>query len=614
MPDDEKELYNILLGKFHYSMSVYHDYWNRIVRSSIVNLINVEKLHIDSKEGDNETILQRFETEVRKPGSKKFELNLRGEDGSLSKLIYYFPESPTSDGHVFLSEPEKKKITEFTQFEKIDEKIPAVKARNHVGDPTDYYVRNFGARIRTFFEIEEGTVVNEFDIVNTLNEFEYPRASVGESVSTIRFYESIGAEDFDFDNPFITVKYTKPGESGTKNVSTVDKIIKELRKQMRPNRQGVYYFNDIKESYEIPDYGESERSPRRLDYIRNLFEANEDLVRTFVNNLSKKAEEVSSRVEGLGSLASRKGTPLIQREVVETIVEKQEPLVVKSEEPIIKVDEIKKPILLMPEVENKHFLALTNKIKEYFRFMPSMSGRKSEIIGELIIDILKKEGLHFKFGENLLKSIEDCAISSEGFELIDEDGRQYRITVRDSARLITIVGENKVINIKSGYYPHEKPKNEFGSETKFEGFEVTTIGVRDGGVYKNQNNIVFNMQYGSKNQRNQFLPKFVETEYYSKDILSSLGIKPEDIIKSALFQISYHSDDNDPFMELHKYGPVYADIDKTELNLDRKEYISGLNGCPADDKEFCALYIGQNIEANYLAMEEFLSQHHIQAR
>lgn len=609
MPEDEKQLYDALLGKFYFTMGVYQDYWNKITRTSIVELIQKRGLHIDSKEGENDNILRRYETEVRTPRREKFELTLRDENNSTSKLIYYFPESPTANGRVFLSEPENKRITEFIQFQEIDKNTPVINGVDGAGNPRYYYTRNFGTKIKTLAASGNGTIVNELNVVNVSKEIKYPIASVGESFSLIRFYDYTSSEDVDFDKLVVQKKYTKPGVSGTKRVSVVDLIIKGLKKEERkPISEGPYYFTDTKEIYEIPDYGKGEKVPRKLEYIKNIVDANEDLVRSFINKLPK--EEVVSTQKISSSTAERRGTPLIQREVTESLEEKPESPFVEIGEQFIRNAQPARPIWPMPEIENKFFMALVNKMKEYFRFMPHIWGRNSEIVGELITKILKKEGLHFRMGEIISKSIEDCNISKEGFELIDQEGKSYKITAGSADNLITLVGEDKIINIKSMYYPDEKAKSEFDADCKVEGFEITTIGIKGGGVYKNKNDIRYSRPFGDTRQRNKFFPKPVEMEYYSEDILSSLGVNSKDVMAQAFSKIK----SSDPFEDLHVFGTAYADIEAIPLKLDRQEYVSGLNGCTSDDKEFCALYIEQNLEANYLEIEEFLNQHRIQAR
>ena len=66
--------------------------------------------------------------------------------------------------------------------------------------------------------------------------------------------------------------------------------LRRCKEERKPISEGPYYFTDTKEIYEIPDYGKGEKVPRKLEYIKNIVDANEDLVRSFINKLPKEEE------------------------------------------------------------------------------------------------------------------------------------------------------------------------------------------------------------------------------------------------------------------------------------------------------------------------------------
>lgn len=604
MSDGDRKLYDSLLRGFRYNQMVYHDYFNKIIRSSIVNLIQARGLSIANEEGSDEKILRRFD-EASHISRKNnfFELNLKDKNNSPAKLIYYFPEIIAGNGRVFLSEPGNKRITEFTQFEKIDESVPVINGRGPFGAPTDYYTRNFGARITTIISGEEGLIVNDLNIVNTLKEIEYPMASVGESVTNIRLYPPVDAEISDFETPVVQAKDTSEGAVRTKSVSIVSKISGALKKQYRNPIDGkIHRFKDIKETYEIPDYGKSEKTPRDLDYIRNLVEENEALVNDFVKKHSKE-ESIQGINESSVPPLARIGTPLIQREGIEAIDEKPEPPVVGNIEPLIQKEEIKMPSLLMPAVENKLFLLLVDKIAKHIDMTTRSAGRIG-VLSKTLFEVLKINRLHLKLVDGVppIKVIEDIKLSDGNFEFIDQEGSTYKLRLGGSSgSLMSLISDDKAINVSHVYYGGEHP-----SFSDFEGFRITTIGAKEGDVYRNETDICFSRESTSKRVIPEFVTINPKTELCNKGLLLSLGLDSKDVLKEAFEKIRLGHQE-EIFESIHRFGLNLTDFDNPKLSYTRDKFLLGVNGNPGDENEFNASYIEQAIRLNAEALDEFLS-------
>lgn len=377
----------------------------------------------------------------------------------------------------------------------------------------------------------------------------------------------------------IEVKDNAPGVVDTKKVSIINKIIRGLKKQRRtPDDEKTYPFTDLTGSYNIPSYESNEKFTIDPGYIKSAVYANEDLLKDYIKKHSKE-EPVT--------------------------IQNSEPMVEQKQEPVVTPKpEIKKPILSQ-QVEKRFFEALAGRVIKHYG-LPGMGGKSGKIFSETLIGILELEGLHFK----TVDGIENCKIATEGFELIDEEGRSYRLFAGDSNKIATLVGEDKIINIKHRYYPDEKVSSGgFEERIRVDGYEITTVGIKNGGVYTNENNICFSWEYSDRNIRDGFFLKPTKTEYYSKDLLLALGINPENLMEKVLDQIKFHADD-DVFTELHKYG----EKEVTDLLGNRKQFFKGVNGQPSDEKEFNNLHIYLNLRLNREVIEKFLSQQHAQKR
>ncbi len=598
--------------------SDYLDEEFNITQNAILYTLQSKELSIDFSAGSKDELLRKFNNESKNPFVK---FNLKGKDGLTAELIYYFPRVITDRGNLFLSEDGGKTLTEFVSFQKVDTSTSPIKEKGLKGKKRDFYTKTIGTKITTISIRPEGMYVEELEIPYISEDREGLEIINGEASNTVKFYSANSTDEdsidilegLDLGKHMIEIK-VRDTENNVriKKVSIVKQILKKLRSQIIKSDKDEgcssykYYVGKIKINKDHKD----------LYYLKNYLKMIWDEKR---KALLRILEEPSKSIE----------QPKVVEPVLETELKEQqkksEPEKQQETEPEESVEEevppkeldspdleSKKPILLSSEVEEKLFSALLDRIKR------SSEEKDDKIFSRTLIEILKLEGLHFKMVEGvpIIKSITDWKIAEEGFELIDQNGRVYKLFEGDFYKIATLVGEDKIINIKYKCYSYKTVPSygDWGVEVPESfGYEITTIGVKNGGVYKNENNICYTREYDDKKgNKNGFFTKPIETEYYSKDLLLALGMNLEDLIQHFLFQIKFRGND-DVFAELHKFGTDFAAREVKELPFDRKQIFKE-EFWPLDDDEFYKTYIMQNLGFNYEAIEKFLSQQLSQRR
>ncbi len=315
---------------------------------------------------------------------------------------------------------------------------------------------------------------------------------------------------------------------------------------------------------------------------------------------------------------------------VESIIEEQS-LQKESASPDL---ELKKSVILDSKSENKLFAVLTNVLKKHLSTLIPLGEQKERIFLKILITTLKSEGLHFKGVDDIaiIKSIEECKIGEEGFELIDRKGRSYRLIAGDYDKLITIIGEDKIICIRKDIsYPDEILALEgYDYKILIDGYRITTIGIANEGIYKNENDVCFPQDLEKRGPAVIFAPKTPRTIYYSEEELRALDISPKYLIKKAIESITLKK--SDVFEKIYRYDESLGnfnnissfDIHKFYVEMPYKSkgtkgetyiYISGAKYKAKKDEsyeemeeKFFELYIKEVIGVNKKDLNDFLSE------